>query len=255
MNIIEKYNDFVLCEKNICSYCYELSNEPGVVLQCGHTLHHKCINKMIFDKFGNDLYVIEINKENIYQNLEKNEIYNFNKMTFGTRKSNGILDCPHKECQEIYSILSPIFKDFNIPKRIDNIVLLEYENDDGKKEKVMHHLCTNIDLIHMLSRDHQIKLLINFDYARENNCFDGMNSHEIVQICLLENSDDFIFHGVMFNDTFVIFPKSKCPACFPESNVDEKNIIYKHASIDDFIVFITTGDFFDNKENNYIETQ
>jgi hypothetical protein len=230
MNIIHRNKDFVLCESKACSYCNELSNKSCVVLQCGHALHHECINKMISEKFGDELYIIKINKENIYPSLKKNEEYNYNIMRFGTKKSNGILDCPHNGCTEIYSVLSPIFKDFSIPKRIDNLIIFDAVNDDEKKEKVMYHLCTNIDLIHLLPRKYQIMLLNKFDYLDEDKCFDCMNPSEISQICLLEDNKDFLFHGVMFNDTFVIFPESKCPACFSES-IDEENIIYKHASI------------------------
>jgi hypothetical protein len=160
-------------------------------------------------------------------------------MWFGTKESSGIIHCP--ECNIAYSLLSPIYKKFGVPKKINQIVVFDYEPDC-----IMFHLCSNIDYIHLLKQKDQIEMLEKFSYENEDNCFDNYNTKEDQQISLFEQYDDLIFHAVLI-DNYAIsyFPISVCPACECEKNNGNDEFydkhITKHASLNDYIIFCNTN--------------
>lgn len=50
--------------------------------------------------------------------------------------------------------------------------------------------------------------------------------------------DDFIFHTVMVNNCFSIFPESQCPPCHKEKNDIDDSFEYEHASIKKLIYIL-----------------
>ena len=46
-------------------------------------------------------------------------------MCLTTENISGVIKCPHKDCEELYSILSPIYREYGFPKRIDLMISQE----------------------------------------------------------------------------------------------------------------------------------
>lgn len=229
---------FVVCKKKSCSYCKEniKDDEEAIILQCEHILHFECSAKMMFEKFGDEVYFVSLDKQKIFDVLESEK---YNTMWFGTKETSGIIHCP--ECNVAYSILSPIYKKFGVPKKIIKIVVFDYEPDC-----IMFHLCTNIDFIHLLKQKEQIELLQNFSYENEEKCFDNYNTKEDQQIGLFEQYDDLIYHAVLIDNLIIsYFPTSVCPVCKNiKNNTDDilnNDHIMKHASLNDYTIFCNTN--------------
>ena len=211
-------------------------------MECQHILHFECSKKIFLEEFGDEVFIVTLDKSKLlYPSLigQKHVV-----MKYGTKETSGIIHCP--ECNEKYSVLSPIYRNFGIPKKISKIVLFAY-ND----EVIMYHLCTNIDVVHLLQREYQDKILNDFSYFEEDECFykHKIDTKNNVQICMLEKFDDFIFHAVLVNGVFVVFPESSCPACDCEKNPIkylEDPFEYKHASVMEYLNFINPIIMFDD---------
>jgi len=99
--------------KNItCSYCNTKSNDTGVLLQCGHSLHSKCLEKIFMREFGDELFFVSFDKSKIWNFLENKK---YGTLMLGTAETTGIIHCP--ECRNNYSVLSPIYREFGVPKK------------------------------------------------------------------------------------------------------------------------------------------
>ena len=59
-----KKNHLLFVKKKKCSYCYEKikDDEDAFILQCEHILHYKCSEKMMFEKFGDEVSFVSLNK-------------------------------------------------------------------------------------------------------------------------------------------------------------------------------------------------
>lgn len=200
--------------EKICSYCNdELTiDNRGKILQCNHCLHNDCIQKMIVEKFGDELGVVTADKSKIPDFEIVSKIQNI--MMLGTKDTSGIICCP--TCDEAYSIFSPIFREFGIPKKIDSIVYFLY-----KDEIIFHHLCTNIDVIHLLNYADQKKILSEFEYEKEE-CEEYQNiiknSYQVREI------SGFVNHAIInHNNNFRVVSKDKCESCKNEHSDTESN--------------------------------
>jgi len=192
---------FALTNKQCC-YCDKQIQikEQGFILQCMHCLHFECSEEIISEKFGEDVCLVTIDKSKIWNFLNNKK---YGKMHFGTKETSGIIHCP--ECNKAYSILSPIYKEFGIPKEIYKTIVFDHD-----KEPVIYHMCTNIDCVNLLKPNLQKNILQNFDYFKEDICFDDVDIENDQQICLLKKYDDLIFHAVLIDNlTLTYFPTSK----------------------------------------------
>lgn len=238
----------------ICAECnegFDLEENIGVYLQCGCSIHSKCIVKICENEFGDEMNLWSFDKRKMFDIIEQTNNYtnsnytntdnpnddkiyrrtskdSYQIMCFGTSETDGIILCP--ACNLSYSILSPIYRDFSIPKLIQCIVFFV----DEENNTLIYHLCTNIDLVHLVSYPKQKNILNNFDYEEENvlnDILEDKSNHSIEKI----NSKHFFYHAVIVNDNdFIIFEDLCCPVCNVIDDIENKQN-YKHSTINDFI--------------------
>lgn len=188
---MEICNDFVKVNfdsSQICCCCKKQikRKQSAKYLQCGHFIHSKCINKKILEKFGDSMDTVIIDKSKIWTDIDTNSGYN--QMYFGTENTDGIIECD--ECNASYSILSPIYREFKIPKLIEKIILFE---SDGKI--LSYHICTTLDMIHLSNSKIQHKILKKFDIYNESTYMNKVYDTD------LENPNQVIFMaGLLFDD-------------------------------------------------------
>jgi uncharacterized protein (UPF0212 family) len=223
-------------------------NETGVHLQCECSIHSKCIKKICENKFGEEMNLWTIDKRNLFNVLEKLEEKDFfidldnanifkrtnkdsyNIMCLGTEETDGVIKCP--KCNLEYSILSPIYRDFGIPKVILSIIFFK---DNDKEKLLSYHICTNIDTIHLLSYPKQKNILNIFKYDEENKWNYLLNKKLHLEIKNL-GSGYYHYHAVIVKETnFVFFNNVECPVCCKKLNDDLK---YRHSTINDFMIHL-----------------
>lgn len=182
-----------------CVNCKQKKKKVSkALLTCNHPICHNCIDNILRQKFGDDLSIISIDKRRLYDEQCDKEC---GKMVLGTDESDGIIYCP--KCNDSYSIFCAIFRDHGIPLKINGIVEFEHE---GKIIK--HHLCTTLDLIHLMPKDTQATYLSNYDYKGVDE-FDPKNIKEISNYDV--NCGEY--HVIKDSKSYMICDKSKCEAC------------------------------------------
>lgn len=178
---MEKQSSFVRIifdGTQICCFCKEQIFNEGKYLQCGHYIHNECLNKKIKIKFDDTMNLIVINKNYIWNDLDENEEHN--KMYFGSKECDGIIECD--TCNTSYSILSPIYRKFGIPKRIEKIILFK-----NKNKIISYYICTILDMIHLINPNLQHDLLKNFDFNEEEK------HNDLAYDAELEKENEIIF--------------------------------------------------------------
>lgn len=168
------------------------------LLTCNHAICHDCIDNIMRCNFGDELAVITIDKKRMFDPTCNKE---YSKMVFGTKDTTGIIQCP--KCKESYSILHATFREHGLPMKINGIVEFEYNNNI-----ITHHLCTSLDLIHLMNKEKQAELLNNYD--KNNNVeFDHLDIPEI------KNYDPLCshYHVVNTNNGYELQKRDECKAC------------------------------------------
>lgn len=218
--MIARHGDFIRIENDgthKCCNCKKRLKTNEIYLQCGHRIHTKCINKKMLKKFGKEMNLVILNKHDIWHDLDENCAHN--KMYFGTRDSDGIIEC--NICNTPYSILSPIYREFGIPKKIEKIILLNTDNG-----VVSYHICTAVDLLHLSNPELQHMILKNFDYHEESNYVSDVYDTE------LEKKEEFIFRSYL--------NKEKNKISYQECEVGEANDKDKeYLSLDSFVDYLS----------------
>jgi hypothetical protein len=211
-----------------CCKCEFLTGKRGggKRLQCNHSICTICLSDMIREKFGNEMHIAQLDKRLLYDLSEKSECA-YQTMVLGTDETSGIIECP--KCDQKYSILSPIFREFGVPKRIESTIM--FKDSDGYD--LQYHCCTYADLIHLLPDEKQYELLSNFDYTKEDSLDFGNNS--IVKTIL--SKPDITYHAILNSKSgkIILVNEETCIACNPLHAKD-----CKHASIFQFRDSINT---------------
>jgi hypothetical protein len=209
-----------------CGMC-NLGIGNSIRLQCEHVICEPCLEAMINYKFSDNLTVVTLDKKAMFK-LPDVDQPAFQYMTFGTEETDGIIECT--ECQVKYSVLSPIYRDSGIPKRIESIVT--FKTDD---KLVTYHICTPIDAVHLLNGKQQKMILERFDYNIERDLMTHLLSNEQPEILALQRLKE-VYHGIIINEqAFIIIDTEECPVC--DSTVEHKYSC-KHATINDFCNFL-----------------
>ena len=204
-------------EELSCSYCEMPTTEHWKQLQCGHVVHNKCIVQMIRDTHGGDhVDCAMIYKDKLF-NINIDE--NYMSMCMGISPTQGIIKCP--ACNVSYSVLTPIYRDLGIPKKIDGVAVFVDDN-------FYHHLCTTIDLIHYINKEVQKDMLTMFSYESENSFRDRITDHFLCDIVAQKEYEN---HAVNIGGFVAIMSKSKCLAC----KHAETNPIIKHGTVQEMI--------------------
>lgn len=225
-------NEFKKCDD--CNVI--LTDEEKNIFECGHLMMcKKCISINVNIKFGEKLQLVSIDKTKIYDFNDDEQtnksITPYKIMSFGTPQTSGIICCP--TCKDPYSILTQQYKTFGIPKKIKNIIL--FKNENIPNETLYYHICSSIDLIHLISMDKQKNLLKKFNFENENtNFFNNFPIQTYPEIMFI-NENYLQYHADIIEDfNFVIFDKNVCPVCNCNEN---DNFTYKHATIQDLIIY------------------
>lgn len=182
-----------------CVNCKQKKKKVSkAMLTCNHAVCHNCIDNILRHKFGDDLSIVQIDKKRLFDEQCDKE---YSKMVLGTDDSDGIISCP--KCNDSYSIFTAIFREFGVPLKINGIVEFEHE---GKTIK--HHLCTTLDLIHLMPKDLQAEHLSNYDYK-------GVDQFDTKEIKEISNYDVncSIYHVIKDRESYSICDKTVCEAC------------------------------------------
>lgn len=223
--------------KEKCRVCKSTSQEisPKIFLQCNHNIHTKCLNEVICKTQGEFMNIFTIDKEEIFDELDKNKSHQ--KMCLTTENISGVIKCPHKDCEELYSILSPIYREYGFPKRID--LMIQFMHYD---EKLWFYGCTNIDLIHLTKGSTQRKMLKEFDYVAESDIIFDMEQEPQLSMISREN---FTYHAVIKKNIsseieLQIYPSNICIVCMVHNMLqcEEKENTYTHCTISEYIDWI-----------------
>lgn len=233
-----------------CIECKKKFNEDnyGVYLQCECSIHSNCIKKLCLNKFGDEMSIWTIDKRKLFNAIEQveqneqdkdndkyNKIFNrndkdsYNIMCFGTEETNGVIICP--KCELAYSILSPIYRDFDIPKLIQSIVMFL---DNDEKEMLYYYICSSLDSIHLFSYSKQKNLLEEFDYQEENKFIDMYKTQNETKN--LSQKHKFYHAVIIQKQIFVLYGESECPVC--NNKFIDNNEYYKHSTINDYMKYL-----------------
>lgn len=199
-----------------CNSCGNKNkNITKALLTCNHAICHNCIDKDLRQLFGDNLEIVSIDKKQMFDNSCDKE---YRKMILGTENTSGILPCP--KCNESYSILHATFREYGLPMKIKAIVEFEHEN-----KIITHHLCTSLDLIHLLHRDKQAHHLSIYEY-------NGIDQFDHTDIDEIKNYDSSIskYHVVKVNDSYELQNSETCSACLGT---------HEHYQFDDFLRNLT----------------
>lgn len=207
-------------------------NGSGVYLQCGHTVCHGCIHNIIRNTFGEEMCTATIDKRNIYNFNDENTIEkdNYFIMKFSTEETSGIIKCP--DCNTCYSILSPIYRDFGYPKRIETAIAFKH-----KDQVLFYYICTAIDAVHLLRKDKQIKILENFDYTKENELLENLTSKDNPEIYELTSQSDYYIAVKTKNSLFTLIEFDEYDDARKSNDKEEKNK-YEPCTIEDFVSYL-----------------
>jgi len=208
-------NPFKNFEKKNCNN-YKLlncKNENVIHLQCGHELCFECLKTNIEKTFGEEMYIVKFDKRKIYNFDEGNQIEKdaYFTMNLSTEETSGLIDCSH--CNTKYSILSPIYRDFGFPKRVDSAIVFKEE-----EQVLFYYLSTAIDIVHLLKKEKQIEILKNFNYENENKLLKNLISIDNPEIYELKSQKDFYVAVQTDNALFTLiefdkFKKEKYTVC------------------------------------------
>ena len=144
------------CDKYDSVHCKGISN---VRLQCGHSLCKMCLQTCVQETYGDDTEVISVDKRKIYHfDLDDSDKTAYYTMMFS--RTSKTLKCPFCDCR--YSLTSPIYRDFGIPKRVDTQIIFS-----NGSEKVTYNVSTLLDVVHLLSARKQFKILNKINYYNE----------------------------------------------------------------------------------------
>jgi hypothetical protein len=209
-------------ESEECGKCGFLTRKRGggKRLQCEHSICSICLADTIREKFGNEMHIGQLDKRLLFD-LEEKEKCAFQNMVLGTNETNGIIRC-HK-CRMQYSILSPIYREFGVPKRIESIIM--FIDPDGID--LQYHCCTLVDLIHLMPNNKQKELLVDFDYMNEDSLQFGDNA----MVKTILSKPNVTYHAIINNNSgkTILVDEETCIACNP-LHADK----CKHASIFQF---------------------
>ena len=185
---IDDENPFRKFEEKDCDNCVLLNckNEEKIHLQCGHVLCCECVSNIIKKTFGEEMCIVRLDKRKIYnfEGCEQVEKDAYFTMIFSTEETSGVINCSH--CNTSYSILSPIYRDFGFPKRVDTAVVFKNEEN-----VLFYYLSTAIDVVHLLRKEKQIEILQNFNYENENKLLKNLISKNNPEIYELKSQKDF----------------------------------------------------------------
>lgn len=135
--------------------------------------------------------MVKCNAQNVMLvNMDRKE---YLEMHFGTDKCNGIIVCPM--CDVKYSVLSPIYRHFGIPKRIETTI--EFEQNGVK---LYYYLCTYVDLIHLCNGKEQKELLTDFDYNDEDTLIHLLSKPKFKKINEQKSKYYMLFDGSISDD-------------------------------------------------------
>lgn len=182
-----------------CNNCGKKNKKvTKALLTCNHAICHNCIDNIMRHNFGNELAIVSIDKKRIFDPTCDKE---YSKMILGTKDTSGIIQCP--KCKESYSIIHALFREHGLPMKINGIVEFEHEENI-----ITHHLCTSLDLIHLMNREKQTELLDNFDY-------DGTDHFDHLAIPEIKNYDVTCshYHVVNTENSYEIQNRDTCEAC------------------------------------------
>jgi len=191
-NLLEEeiYNEnpFKNFEKKDCENHKLLNceNKSKINLQCGHVLCFECVKTNIEKTFGKEMCIVKLDKRKIYNfegcdQIKKDAYFTMN---LSTEETSGLIDCFH--CNVKYSILSPIYRDFGFPKRVDSAIVFKEE-----EQVLFYYLSTAIDIVHLLRKEKQIEILQNFNYENENKLLKNLISKNNPEIYELKSQKDF----------------------------------------------------------------
>lgn len=224
---------------NHCSKCFNNFNKnyEGVNLDCNHQLHYKCLNELARESCGEFIDFIEIKKSKIIEGIEDNFE---NSMIFGQNNS-GIIFCP--ECKLCYSLFSYVYRKYQIPKLIGKMILIFDETNNEKYYN--YHICTNIDIVHLLQLNEQSIIFKEFEMDLEENYItdETYSKHDYLS-GLLDPSENILHAVVEFSNEkgkkLLLVDNNKCPVCNCDcdsvSSVDTNDMIMvRHCTIDEFI--------------------
>lgn len=185
---------------NTKCHCCKTKNKKvsKALLTCNHVICHNCIDNILYRNFGDNLAIVSIDKKRLFDESCDKE---YRKMVLGTKDTSGIIQCP--KCNDSYSILCATFREYGLPMKIIGIVEFEHHGD-----LITYHLCTSLDLIHMMNMEKQMELLGKYDY----NSTDHFNHTEIPEI---KNYDihHSHYHVVNTDSGYEIQNKDECEAC------------------------------------------
>lgn len=210
-DIVIKYGSLECCK------CERYTGEcgGGVRLQCEHAVCSDCLSGIITSTIGTNLEVGIFDRQT-FCGLENRTKSAFQKTYFGTSNCPGIISCP--KCDVQYSILSPIYREYGIPKRIEAVIA--FKNDQGLDYFL--HCCSRIDLTNLLPRSLQTQMLGEFQYSNElEMTFDN----ELVK--KIKHVPGITYHMIVDSDNKIDLVDSlECKACDTSQ--------YKHLSIYQF---------------------
>jgi len=242
--IIKLMFPFVKNKLKKCECCDKKNIEKGVHLQCNHQLCIDCLNNNVINKtFGEYIDMLSIKKEKLILTLADTEE---NKMVFVKNKL-GFINCP--KCMAKYSIFSPIYRHFGIPKLIAKIIT--FFEDYDNKSTYNYHICTNLDIIHLLNIDDQKKLLKEFSYHKEEEYINDELITTYDYVNSLFNTETDVVHAITYIDfengtkNIEFVDCDKCQVCKNNTSIISDNdsidtndvIIIKHCTLDEFVKF------------------
>jgi hypothetical protein len=183
--------------------------------------HRKCLTKIIEETVGEYTEFISIKKSNFLDIESSTE----NIMVLSDRIDKNIICCI--KCGDKYSILSPIFRDYKIPKLIECIIVFFGLDDRTSDRRFYHHL----------DKSSQQNIFEDFDYELEDSLIKEEYDLSIIEKIyeMKEYENHCVIHLV--NNKYVIKmePVSCCHVC----NKSEDDVIkYMHGSVEDYCKYV-----------------
>ena len=210
-----------------CCYCKKSTGKHIIMLQCNHTIHDNCLNLHIIDTIGEFIEFVSLDKSILINGIESNTS---TIMCLSSQTQNNIIKCPN--CNELYSIMSPIYKNFGIPKKIDAVVVFFGIDDYDDTEMYYHHLCTYIDTCHYFHKYIQKNIFNKFEYENEHELITPYFSNKKNLLLKLYEFNEFENHCVFTDGIITIEPASDCGGC------DKTSKTSRHASSYEYCNFV-----------------
>lgn len=197
-------SNFVTHKFICCAYCNNNDASVGVHLQCNHQLHYECLNRIILKTYGEYIDSLNVKKSVLINGIEDKKE---NEMVLLVG-DNKVINCP--TCDIPYSVFSPIYRNFGIPKIIQKTIVFFDDNN------ITHnfHICTNVDIVHLLPIKEQTRIFKKFNFDKEDNCITEKIISKYPYLQNLCETECEIFHAIVENGKNVKFVDAlKCPVC------------------------------------------